>query len=431
MKNYLSGLLGRITGRLPPVPERAGPEMAWGGARIVGGMVHEEHNAELLGRRGVQMATRMRRTDAQVRAVEQAISLPIRATTWYVEPPAGARSAEREAADLLGRNLFGGMEESWDDLLREACLAIYYGFRIPEIVWEDREGAVWVRCVASRNPELVERWLYDEAGALAGFLFVGNRPVGQGLVDSAGAVTMRYERVPVPLEKTLHFVYNREAANPQGFGLWRSMYPHYYIKQALYKVMGIGIERNYLGVPVGKLQDGATEADQQSLLAILARLRAAEDAAFVLPHTQTVEWFESGRSLADAMPFLQHHDAKIVQAGLAQFMNLGQSNAGTQALGTVQAELFETAEEASARWIEETLNAQLVRRWALLNYGPGLRPPVLRHRCIKSRDLQTWAAALTQFVRGGLLHAGAADEAHLREVFELPPTPAAQTSPAA
>lgn len=100
--------------------------------------------------------------------------LPIRSTVWLVQEPHGAGSAEKEAAALLRENLFGGMKTSSDDLLREACLAIYYGFRVPEIPWEERQGQIRVRKVAGRNLELLERWLYDEAGELVGYLYVGN-----------------------------------------------------------------------------------------------------------------------------------------------------------------------------------------------------------------------------------------------------------------
>jgi phage gp29-like protein len=343
-----------------------------------------------------------------------------------VEEPPGAGAAEREAAALLRENLFGGMETSWDDLLREACLAIYYGFRTPEIVWEERRGLIAVRTIASRNPELVERWLYDAEGRLVGFLYVGQRPRGEGLTDTASASASTYERVAVPLEKTLHFCYDSENGNPQGFGLWRSMYQHWYVLQALYKVLAIGIERNLLDVPVGKLAAGAQAEDRSRLLTILKRWRAAEDAAVVLTEGQEIEFIGGERPLMDAMPFLLHHDAKMLQAGLAQFLNLGQTERGSQSLGTVLARTFETSEDACARWIAGTVNTQLVRRWCRLNYGEALRPPVVRHKAIRGADLAVWSAALGTLLSGGMLHPSPDDEEYLRDLLELPTAPAEQ-----
>lgn len=418
----------RRRGERPNAPGAA-RELGWGGAPIFSGVVVDEYNPDLRGRQALRTAEKMRRSDAQVRAVEQAVSLPIRATAWRVQEPEGAGAAEREAAALLRENLFGGMEESWDDLLREACLAIYFGFRVPELVWEERGGLLWLARVASRSSELLERWLYDDEGRLVGYLYAGSRPVGEGLRDSAGGGS-RYERVAVPLEKTLHFVYDRQHDSPQGFGLWRSMYPHWYFKQALYRIVGIGIERNLLGVPVAVRSDTAQTDDTEHMLEVLRRLRAAEDGAMVVPAGWDLQWFESRRTLVDAMPFLQHHDAKIAQAALAQFLNLGQQAVGTQSLAETHACLFMDALDAAARWIEQTLNGQLLRRWCRLNYGGcplgGLRPPRLVHRRIAARDPGAWSEALSQLAAGGLLHAGPEDEEHVRDLLELPAVPREQ-----
>ncbi len=303
-------------------PAGARNEIGWGGAKVFGGIVLDEYNPDLKGRLALQTADKMRRTSGQVRALEQVIRLPIESTQWIVEEPRQAGSAEREAAELLRENLFGGMEQPFSAVVREACLAIHFGFRVPEIVWEERAGLVAVADVASRNPELVERWVYDERGRLAGYVYAGHRPVGavpspksqvqEGRGASAGGsaglrevpetASTRFERVVVPLEKTLHFVHDAENGNPQGFGLWRSQYPHWYFYQALLKILGIGIERNLLGVPVGKQGDGAQDDDRQAVLTTLRRLRAAEDAAITLPPGWNLEWFESQRSLMDAMP---------------------------------------------------------------------------------------------------------------------------------
>lgn len=394
-------------------------EMAWGGAVISAGIVADEHNADLKGTLGLKAATKMRRTSAQVRATVQAIGLPVRSTVWTVEPAKNAGSAEKEAAEILQANLMGGMETSWDDLLREATLAVYYGYRVPEIVWEERAGLLAVRKIASRNPEMLERWLTDDAGRLVGYVYAGTRPAGGGLSDLNGTGS-KYERIAIPLEKSLHFCYDRENDSPAGFGLWRSMYPHWFNIDVTYKIMAIGLERSLLGVPYGELADTDQDDEKTALLTILKRLRAAHDGAFVLQKGQKVSWFESSRNLMDAMPFIYHHASQISLAGLCQFLNLGMQEVGTQAVGAVHAKLFETAEDAIARWIEQAVNTQLVDRWARYNYGEGLKPPRVTHRPIRSRDLGQWATALNTLVTGGLFHATVEDELWLRGQFELP-----------
>lgn len=421
--------LNALRGKPPQAPAekpQSGIEIGFGGAKVVGGVIRDEHVATLAGVAGIQMATKMRRSSAQVRCTERVVGLPIRSAVWLIEEPKDASAAEKEAAELLRENLLGGgMQTAWDAVLREATLAVYYGFRVPEIVWVEERGVLKVRKIASRNPELVEQWLYNPDGSLAGFLYVGNRPAGQGLTNDGGNASTVYERIPVPLEKTLHFAYESENESPVGFGLWRSQYQHWYIVSALYKVLSIGIERNLLDVPVGRLQSGAQADDRRKLLTILSRWRAADDAAVVLTDDQSIEFVGSQRSLMDAMPFLYHHDTKILQAGLAAFLNLGQGEVGTQAVGTTLAKTFEMSVDATAGWIEDEINRQVVRRWAVANYGPdyrerGFRPPRLTHKPIRSNDLAVWSNALTALLGGGLLHATVDDEEYLRDLFELP-----------
>lgn len=420
----LRDLADRLLGKRPP---DRGAELAFGGLNIVGGVVSDEHNADLKGAEATRKAVIMRRTDAQVRAVQRVVDLPIRSTPWFVEPPDKPGSAEKEAATLLQENLFGGMEQSFDDLMREACLAIYYGWRVPEIVWrQDTPGGLLsIRKVAQRNPELVNRWLFDPDGNVVGFLYVGNRPTGDGVVAN-GTASAKFQEIPVPLEKTLHFCYEPENGSPQGFGLWRSMYPHWYIKQALYKIISIGVERNLLGIPLGKAPLGASEDDKRIINNQLRFLRAAEDAQLMLPNGWEVEWFESSKNPMDAMPFVAHHDAKIAQAALAQFLNLGQDTGGTQALASTHAKLFMDAEEGEARWAESQLNMQLSKRWALYNYGPGLRPPVITHKPIRLSDATGMANALNTLVTGGFLTAEAEDEQYMRDFMDLPRIPIEQ-----
>lgn len=412
----LKSLLGMDS---KPAPEAKGFEYGWGGAKISAGISLDEHNAALRGTLAIQTAVKMRRTDSQVRAVEKVISLPIRSTHWFIEEPDGAGSAEKEACELLRANLFGGMVQSFDSVISEACLAIYYGFRVPEIVWEERDGQVAIRKIASRNPELLERWLYDLDGEIVGYVYAGSKPIGDGLESTSASMT-KYERLAVPLEKSVHFVYDQENENPSGFGLWRSMYPHWYIKQALLKIISIGVERNLLDVPVGKLQKANSAADRTAMLTMLRRWRAAEDAAVVLTEGQELEFIGSQRSLMDAMPFLNYQDQRMAITGFTQFLNLGMTSGGTQALATEQVRIFETCEEANAQWIEETLQQQLIKRWCLLNYGDKLKPPVLKHKPIRSRDITAWTAALNALTSGGFVHATVDDEEFLRDQFELP-----------
>ncbi|MCS7265486.1 MAG: hypothetical protein NZ805_11710 [Armatimonadetes bacterium] len=77
---------------------------------------------------------KMRHSDATIQALEHAITLPIKATDWRVDPASDSPTAQ-EAANLVESNLFGGMTITFNDFLREALLALFYGFVVFEKVF--------------------------------------------------------------------------------------------------------------------------------------------------------------------------------------------------------------------------------------------------------------------------------------------------------
>jgi hypothetical protein len=279
--------------------------------------------------------------------------------------------------------------------------------------------------VASRNIGLIDRWFYNKNGKMTGFLYSGLKPVGDQMQEDSVSTTEQV-KIPIPIEKVIHFNYDSENESPTGFGLWRSMYPHWYIKQGLYKIMCIGIERNLVGVPVGKMGQDAQPEDKQAFKAILQRLRAAEEAVIVLPEGYDVDWFESRKNPMDAMEFVHHHNVMIAQVALAQFLNLGQQAVGTQSLAETQSKMFMDSEEANATWIQQTIQKQLIDRWTDYNYGSKVRSPQLKHRKISSRDNNTFANILNILSAGNWVQPTIDDTEYLRSVMELPELPREQ-----
>lgn len=401
----------------------AGVVIGWPGGESYGRILDPgEHNSRLRGVEAMRIAAEMRRSDPQIQAVLTAAWMPLRSTAWTIEPPDEPSAAEVEAADLLRENLFETLAQSWDDVLQDACDAIYYGWGVPEIIWREEAGRIEIHQVATRHPELVESWQYDQRGELVGYVYSGNRPVGPGR-DSLTPPTMKFERIFVPVEKTLLYTYQAQNGGPQGQGVWRGLYAPWYFKKSLLKIMGVGIERSLLGVPVAMPAEGAQEDDRSSVMTALRRLRAAEDAAICLPPGWRVEWLEASRTPIDAMPFLQYQDTQIAIALLQQHLLLGSQGVGTQAIGTVHAAVSAQMIEGQARWIETTIQRQLVNRWTLLNYGPGFRSPRLSHRPIRARDLASWVQTIQSLAGVGMMHSTPEDEAYMRQMLELPELP--------
>jgi phage gp29-like protein len=404
---------------LPPQQLRS--ELGFGGSGVgylLTNLGADEYLPELSFPRSIAVYTRMRRSDATVQALELAITLPIRATDWDVRP-ASDDPTSKEAADLVYDNLFGGMTHTFDDFLRDALLALFYGFTVFEKVFEERDDYIVWRKFAPRHPQTIERFLFDETGGLAGVRQVGFDPQG------------RFQRVDIPIDKLLVFIWRRELGNPYGVSVLRAAYKHWFLKDLAYKLQAIALERWAVGIPVGKVPAGTSEQDKQTFLQMLEAMRGHERAAMVLPEDYSVELIgaEAGQRANQAfVEAIQHHDTMIVKAVLAQFLNLGMGDVGSWALSRDHSQLFLMGLNAVAQWFADHINRYAIPQLCRLNFGEDFTDfPELTFadlRLVLQREVL--AEAVSKLVQTGILTPDRSLQEWVRDVFDLPPLPEEQ-----
>ena len=393
-------------------------EMGFGGTgvgQLLTNLGADEYLPELAFPRSIAVYTRMRRSDATVQALELAITLPIRATDWDVQPASDDPTA-KEAADLVYDNLFGGMTHTFDDFLRDALLALFYGFTVFEKVFEERGNYIVWRKFAPRHPQTIERFLFDEAGGLAGVRQVGFDPQG------------RFRQIDIPIEKLLVFIWRREMGNPYGVSVLRAAYKHWFLKDIAYKLQAIALERWAVGIPVGKVPTGTSEQDKQTFLQMLEAMRGHERAAMVLPEDYQIEIIgaEAGQRANQAfVEAIQHHDTMIVKAVLAQFLNLGTGDVGSWALSRDHSQLFLMGLNAVAQWFADHINRYAIPQLCRLNFGEDFADfPELTFtdlRLVLQREVL--AEAIGKLVQVGILTPDRSLQDWIRDVFDLPPLP--------
>jgi phage gp29-like protein len=404
-----------------PSVQQLRQEMGFGGSGVgvlLTNLGADEYLPELSFPKCIQVYTRMRRSDATVQALELAITLPIRATDWDVRPASDDPTA-KEAADLVYDNLFGGMTHTFDDFLRDALLALFYGFIVFEKVFEERDDYIVWRKFAPRHPQTIERFLFDETGGLAGVRQVGFDPQG------------RFRQVDIPIEKLLIFIWRRELGNPYGVSVLRAAYKHWFLKDLAYKLQAIALERWAVGIPVGKVPAGTSEQDKQTFLQILEAMRGHERAAMVLPEDYSVELIgaEAGQRANQAfVEAIQHHDTMIVKAVLAQFLNLGMGDVGSWALSRDHSQLFLMGLNSVAQWFADHINRYAIPQLCRLNFGEDFTDfPELTFadlRLVLQREVL--AEAISKLVQTGILTPDRSLQEWVRDVFDLPPLPEEQ-----
>jgi phage gp29-like protein len=402
-------------------PQQLRSELGFGGSGVgylLTNLGADEYLPELSFPRSIAVYTRMRRSDATVQALELAITLPIRATDWDVRPASDDPTA-KEATDLVYDNLFGGMTHTFDDFLRDALLALFYGFTIFEKVFEERDDYIVWRKFAPRHPQTIERFLFDETGGLAGVRQVGFDPQG------------RFRQVDIPIEKLLVFIWRRELGNPYGVSVLRAAYKHWFLKDLAYKLQAIALERWAVGIPVGKVPAGTSEQDKQTFLQMLEAMRGHERAAMVLPEDYSVELIgaEAGQRANQAfVEAIQHHDTMIVKAVLAQFLNLGTGDVGSWALSRDHSQLFLMGLNSVAQWFADHINRYAIPQLCRLNFGEDFTDfPELTFadlRLVLQREVL--AEAISKLVQVGILTPDRGLQEWVRDVFDLPPLPEEQ-----
>jgi len=405
---------------LPPQQLRS--ELGFGGSGVgylLTNLGADEYLPELSFPRSIAVYTRMRRSDATVQALELAITLPIRATDWDVQPASDDPTA-KEAADLVYDNLFGGMTHTFDDFLRDALLALLYGFTVFEKVFEERDDYIVWRKFAPRHPQTIERFLFDETGGLAGVRQVGFDPQG------------RFRQVDIPIEKLLVFIWRRELGNPYGVSVLRAAYKHWFLKDLAYKLQAIALERWAVGIPVGKVPAGTSEQDKQTFLQMLEAMRGHERAAMVLPEDYSVELIgaEAGQRANQAfVEAIQHHDTMIVKSVLAQFLNLGTGDVGSWALSRDHSQLFLMGLNSVAQWFADHINRYAIPQLCRLNFGEDFTDfPELTFadlRLVLQREVL--AEAISKLVQAGILTPDRSLQEWVRDVFDLPSLPEGET----
>lgn len=164
---------------------------------------------------------------------------------------------------------------------------------------------------------------------------------------------------------------------PTHNSILRACYKHWHIKDVVYKLDAIRCERFAVGVPKITLPPEYDDALYDMADAIGKNWKGASQSHVVLPSGMELEVVAmKGGETLDLMGTIKHHNEEIAKVGLAQFINLGQTETGSRALGEITTQFFYDAEEGWARSIAMTINRDIL--WPLMDMNfPGKPRPVV------------------------------------------------------
>lgn len=402
------------------------------------GLTDDEETPELQWPNNVAVFDRMRKQDAQVQSVLRAVTLPIRRTTWRLDPNGARPDVVAHIAHDLGLPIVG--EEpvstqarargrfSWSEHLRMALLMLPIGHSVFEQVYRlDDSGLLRLAKLGWRPPRTISKWSVASDGGL--------ESVTQ--YDSAvGSQTAK-----IPISQLVVYANDREGGNWAGQSLLRPAYKFWLLKDRVLRVGAQAVDRNGMGIPVyeasemlehvkhGISADEAASRHQQEIKAgreMATALRSGANAGASIPHGAKLTLQGVSGHLPDAEAPLRYYDEQIARAVLAHFLNLG-TETGSWALGSTFADFFTLSLQTVAEQVADTATSHIVEDLVDLNWGPDTQAPRVVFDEIGSRHPIT-AEAIKILIDAKAINADPALETFLRTVFGLPAADTQETA---
>ena len=402
-----------------------------------GSILYEEFLPELRGIKGVQAYTEMADNDATVGAILFAIEMLMRNCEFHVEP-AGDSSKDKDCAEFV-ESCMNDMERTWTDTLSEILSFLTYGWSYHEIVYKRRVGRTSSPITNSKHADGLIGWRKLPIRAQDTLYGWEYKDETDELVGMTQAPPPHYDRITIPLEKSLHFRTRSRKDSPEGRSILRTAYRAYYFKKRIEEIEGYGIERDLAGFPVlySPADMDIWDTENEDAMASLARaeqivssIRRDQREGLVLPggYEQGTGWkldlvTSGSRRQFDTNAIIDRYDKRIATSVLADFVMLGQQEVGSFALADSKTKIFALAVGTFLDIICEVFNNQAIPRLIDINgeHFKGITDyPKMKHGDIEDVDLQQFADFIVKLAGAGIIVPDDELEDEVRRVGGLP-----------
>ncbi|MFC9973555.1 hypothetical protein ACFVH6_21940 [Spirillospora sp. NPDC127200] len=364
----------------------------------------------------VAMYSRMRH-DPRLTAIIKAYSLPIRRATWAIDPAGCRDEVVQVVADDLGLPILGADPAptgarrrgvSWGGHLRTALLSLTYGFMPFERRYEIRNQRARLANLGERMPWTIGAINLNRDGTI--------ESVQQNLVGSS----------TIPANRLVWYAHDREGATWTGRSLLRAAYGPWLLKHEMWRVHATSIRRFGMGIPSVEAPAGATPAQVQEAQRLASAMRVGDTSGVGLPPGFKLSITGMTGSVPDVVEYIHYLDQQMSTMALAGWLDLGQTQTGSRALGDSFIDQFLLSLRALADEIADTATSGqpglngVVTNLVDLNWGED--EPAPRIVCTDvGEDRSLTVEAINGLLASGALHADDDLEAWLRGTYRLPP----------
>jgi len=345
------------------------------------------------------------RNDSQVAALYNGATWPIRRYGWALDPRAADEGVTRALAEDLGLGLVGEdvdlarppLRFDWADHLGLALQALCYGHYVFELVGEI-DGGMWrLRKLGARPPRTISKWNVASDGGL----------------DSVEQEGPNAKPIVLPVSRLLVYCWDREPGSWVGRSMLRAVYKNWLLKDRLLRVDTINHERSG-GMPFIEAPEGASQRMVDALAQMAQEMRVGERSGGAGPAGSRLTL--PGPSGSDVVASIRYHDEAMARAWLMMFVQLGQTQTGSRALGESFIDWFSLAQETIAEWICGTFTQVLIRRY--FEWNVGAEAPICA--LVYERDPNVSVEVLNSMLSSGAVVMDTNLAAWIRSRYQLP-----------
>lgn len=387
------------------------------------------------------------RDEPIIAAATLTMEMLVRQAPWEVKPK---KDDERpEAHDIAKRvnDALGDMEHTWSEFVSEALNTIAFGVMPFEPVYKICRGDRY-----ADNPKLSKMFSSKFDDGFIGWRKIAPRspdslsPVPWEFADGTNdVVAMRQQPAPdykerrIPIEKLLLFRLRSCKDSPEGKAIYRSIYLPFFYLRRLREYEAIGAEKDMAGtpdfqVPLECFSPGASP-EQQAVFnhfkSLGPRLRRGEYESLIRPAALDAQGKPTGydfgliqsggRRPIDLRAIIEGYQNLILMVLQSEYKTLGQNGVGSHAMHSDKTTMLGLVIGAILDALCDLFNRTEIPRLCRFNGIPRDLFPELTHGDVEKVNLTEAAAAFESLVRSGAVVPTDKDDAHFRELGDLPP----------